>query len=163
VAEKAGEIMNHINIEREQLGRDFDEIEGRVKQATDIRGCFNRNKGIVLGSAVAGGILLTLALRKRRTSPIVEDADNIAEAAAMEGNGQLYSRQSKASPAPRMVSKHMGRVTDTVDAIIDAFIGVACGKVVEFIADSVPSFQEEYDAHRRDRSWRSVHSTEPEL
>ena len=63
MAEETYKIKQHIDREREQLGRNLDEIEYRVKKATDFKTHFDNHTGWILGAAVAGGFLLSLAVR----------------------------------------------------------------------------------------------------
>src|SRR6185503_11931548 len=64
VDEETNKIKEHIDTERNRLGQNLDEIESRVKNATDLRAQFNKHTGWILGGAVAGGFLLSLAFRK---------------------------------------------------------------------------------------------------
>ena len=59
--QETDKIKQHIDTEREQLGRNLDEIEYRVKRATDLKGHFDKNTGWILGAAVAGSAATTNA------------------------------------------------------------------------------------------------------
>ncbi len=146
--------MSHIENERRRLGQNIDEIEDRIKGATDLKGYFNRNTGIFLGSAVAAGVIVSVALRKRRHRQ--ESAEDEDQLEGMPAEPSIHSRQSMKEPVRRFADRHKERIMDTFDSIVDGLIGVACGKIVSFIADSVPSFKSEYNAHQRDRSWSSI-------
>ena len=56
--EKPDQIMNHIETQRSQLGRNLNELESRVKQSTDWRVQFDRNPMMMMGVALGGGLLL---------------------------------------------------------------------------------------------------------
>ena len=56
--EKPDQIMNHIESQREQLGRNLNELETRVKRTTDWRAQFDRNPMLTMGVALGGGLLL---------------------------------------------------------------------------------------------------------
>lgn len=66
--EETNKIKQHIDSEREELGRNLDEIGYRVRSATDLKAHFNKNTGLILGAAVAGGWLLSMAFRKSSNS-----------------------------------------------------------------------------------------------
>ena len=150
--EETNKIRQHIDMEREQLGRNFDEIadrvksaSDRVKNATDVKGYFDRNTGLILGAAVAGGFLLSLAFRGSRT------ADYTAER-------EYESGPKSARPAePKAVSKHLQHVSDTLDGIVGGLVAVAAAKLESFVADAVPGFREQYDAMDRQGVRSSVH------
>ena len=56
--EKPDQIMSHIESQRDQLGRNLNELENRVKGATDWRVQFDKNPMLMMGVAVGGGLLL---------------------------------------------------------------------------------------------------------
>jgi hypothetical protein len=68
VDQETSRIKRHIDTEREQLGRNLDEIEHRVKSAADLKAHFDKNTGWILGAAVAAGFLLSFAFGKSSTS-----------------------------------------------------------------------------------------------
>ncbi len=132
-----GKIRQHIDSEREQLGRNLDEIEDRVKNATDIKAHFDRNTGWILGAAVAGGFLLSLACGK-------------SSAASSSPDSSMAPRATNiAAQPPSPVSRHLRRVSDTVENIVDGLVGVLSDKLHSFVADAVPGFREQYDALER--------------
>lgn len=130
-------IRRRIGSEREQLGRNVEEIEDRVKNATDLKTHFNKNTGLVLGAVVAGGFLLSLACR----SSVTVDADDRSV--------------SRAEPN-RPPSKHVRRVFETLDNILEGLIAVASGKVVSFVAGAIPAFKEHYDGIDEERGRSTV-------
>src|ERR1700684_1462355 len=107
--EETSKIRKHIDDERQELGRNLDEIGHRVKRATDLKAHFNENTMVILGAAVAGGFLLSLAFRK-------------------SSNSDSQSMESAAQPK-RGTSKHLQRFSDTLDAVFDGLVGVAAGKL----------------------------------
>lgn len=56
--EKPDQIINHIEQQRDQLGRNLNELENRVRRSTDWRTYYERNPMLVLGAALGGGVLL---------------------------------------------------------------------------------------------------------
>ena len=109
-------MKRHIDNERTRLTGNLREIESRFKNATDMRGKFNKNPLMGLGLAFAGGFLLS----------VIVDA----------GRSQSASSPAKASP--------LSKLSGTVDNIVEAFVGLASEKIESFIGDAVPGFQEQY-------------------
>jgi len=145
VVEATDKIKQHIDNEREILGRNLEEIEYRFKDATDVKGYFDRNTGWILGSAVAGGFLLSFALgRPSRSSA------NRWQSRTEESAPTLPSR------SPRPVSAHLNRVSETVDNIVAGLVGVFSDNLRSFVAQAVPGFQEQYDKQKSDSPFRSA-------
>ena len=138
--EETNQIKHHIDTERKQLGRNLQEIEDRVKSATDLKAQFDKNTGLFLGAAVAGGFLVSLAFRKSGKS---------ANAQRVETRSRDF--QAVPSPVKQAASKHLQRVTDTFDDIFAGLIGVASGKLLSLVGEAVPGFQAQYDDLGRQR------------
>lgn len=151
--EETNKIREHIDYEREQLGRDLDEIESRVKSATDLKAHFNKNTGLILGAAVAGGFLLSLACRNSSPS---SSATTPWESNPRERVANTSTTQFKSS-----ASLHLQRVSETLDDIFEGLVGVVTDKVYSFVADAVPGFRAQYDAIERQRNRSSVHQMKP--
>jgi hypothetical protein len=141
VDQTTNRIKQHIDTEREQLGRNFDEIGNRVKRATDLKGHFDRNTGWILGAAVAGGFLLSLACGKSSTPVTTPDWESDSQAPS--ANIAVHAKSPFAT--------HFRKVSDTVENIVGGLIGVASYKLHSFVADAVPGFREQYDAIERQR------------
>ena len=56
--EKPDQIMNHIESQRDQLGRNLNELEERVRRTTDWRAQVDRNPMLAMGVAFGGGLLI---------------------------------------------------------------------------------------------------------
>ena len=143
-------IKQHIDNEREQLGRNLDEIEYRVKKATDLKTHFDRNTGWILGAAVAGGFLLSRVFRKSSASI----GGPRRESNATERNTNMA--------IPRSPS-HLSRLSETLDNIFEGLVGVVSHKLHSLVADAVPGFGEQYDAIERQRGRSSVYPMKPKL
>ena len=53
------QIIKHIEDRREKLGENLAELEQKVREVTDWRTYYNRNPFVMLGAALAGGVLLS--------------------------------------------------------------------------------------------------------
>lgn len=84
--ESPGQIEEHIRSTRRELGSNLQELEDRVKDATDWRVQFGRHPGVFLGAAFGGGILLSAALgggrRRERWRPESHEAPSRLHSAA---------------------------------------------------------------------------------
>jgi hypothetical protein len=60
------QIEAHIENTRENLGANLQELELKVKSATDWRHQFRRNPMAMLGAAFGGGVLLAFIGGRRR-------------------------------------------------------------------------------------------------
>jgi hypothetical protein len=148
VDEEAIHIMQHIDAEREQLGRNLDEIEGRVRKATDVKHHFDRHTAWILGSALVGGFLFSQVFRKSSTSVRTSSSGPLGP------NSSAHIKATSQSGPP-----HLNRVRETLDDILDGLVAVASSKLSSFVADAVPGFQEHYaviERHRADLA-RSLH------
>jgi len=152
VDEETNRIRQHIESEREQLGWDLDEIESRVKNATDLKAKFDKNTGLILGAAVAGGLLLSVAFRKTSPSSTSSRQPDARERSA-----------STATPSKSRVHVPLERVSETLDTIFEGLIGVVSDKLYSFVADAVPGFRTQYDAIERQRGRSSVYRMRPDL
>lgn len=141
MGKETDEIKQHIADERDNLGRNFDEIEYRFKDATDLKANFDRHTGWILGAAVAGGVLLSLAC-------------NRSDSKYSRTNWQSKERNTAIpTQSLRAISLHLNRVSETVDDILAGLVGVFSNKLQSLVADTVPGFREQYSRiNQRDPS-----------
>jgi hypothetical protein len=141
VDEEAIQIMQHIEAEREQLGRNLDEIKARVKKATNVKHHFDSHTGWILGSALVGGLLLSQVFSKSPTPVRTPSSD------PLDPN---LSAHINATSQPRPA--HLNRVRETLDDILEGLVALASSKLSSFVADVVPGFQEHYAVIERQRA-----------
>ena len=141
--EETSKIKQHIDNEREELGRNFDEIEHRVKEATDLKTHFDRNTPWVLGAAVAGGFLL---------SRVFDKSSATGHAARWDSSASDRNTTAAIARSPSPLS----RLSETLDNIFDGLIGVASSKLHAVVAEAVPGFGEEFKAIEQQRGRSSA-------
>lgn len=56
--EKPDQIMGHIEAQRNQLGRNLNELESRVRENADWHTWYDRNPMMILGAALGGGLIV---------------------------------------------------------------------------------------------------------
>jgi len=172
--EKPDQIMSHIESQRDQLGRNLNELESRVKSAADWRMQFNKNPMLMMGVALGGGMLLgTMVGGGRKTSrsswSSSSSSRNYATAGASMaawGGGSSTSSPSKSSSSSvssPAVSEQRRKANETLDNIKAALIGFATAKVKEFMTEALPGFNQHLDEAQRSRQGSSQHSARSEF
>ena len=127
-------IERHIEARREQLGRNLDELETRVKSVFDWRHQFDRNPWLIMGMAFGGGLALTsLAGRSRGYA---------GNRYPSGGDGNL--RTGYSSPTT-------SRLADTWHNIQEALLAAATAKAEQFLEEVVPGFGGHYHTSGRMR------------
>lgn len=65
MGETPDQIENEIDLTREALKSNLEELETRVKEAVDWRSLTRRHPGAMVGAAVLGGMLLAGLIGRR--------------------------------------------------------------------------------------------------
>jgi len=170
--------MSHIESQRNELGRNLNELETRVRRTTDWRAQFDRNPMLMMGVALGGGLLLgTMTASSRKssrsswsssaksygtsnvspssgyTSPSSYSSSSPGYGLAGAGAGYAAGRASS-SPALR---EQRRKATDTLEQIKAALIGFATAKVKEFMTEALPGFNQHLDeAERRHQEFHQA-------
>ncbi len=110
------QIETHIEQARHRLGRHLHELERKVEKATDWREYVRARPAIVLGAAVAGGLLIGSMGRRRPTS----------------------SGRSTSSDRPTLGPQ----AAEVWTNIRTALVGVAAARVTGYMATLIPGFDE---------------------
>ena len=102
--EKPDQIINHIEAQRDELGRNLNELETRVRATTDWRTYFDKNPGLAVGAALGGGILLGFMVNsKRHSSPAKSGAIR-----PWDSSHSSHSSSSSSAPSSSSSSSHSG-------------------------------------------------------
>jgi hypothetical protein len=159
--EKPDQIMSHIESQRDQLGRNLNELETRVKGATDWRVQFDKNPMLMMGVALGGGLLLGSIVggskKSGSRSSWSSSSRNYSGAGSNVGSTSYgtsashlssagSSSSSMTSPAVREQRK---KATDTLEHMKAALIGFATAKVKEFMTEALPGFNQHLDEAER--------------
>jgi hypothetical protein len=140
MVQETSRIVEHIETEREKLGENLEEIESRIKSATDPRAWYSRNPGLVLGAAAASGLVLGLLYTHRPSDEV-------------EVSG--FARpQAPPEKHPISENRHLKTIKNTLDITVAALVGLGARKFHDFVSDSLPGFQEQYTAaSQRQAGW----------
>ncbi len=126
MGETTDQIENHIEAKRVHLHSNLQELEHKVKAATDWRQYFQNYTGTMIAAAFGGGVLVS----------------------SMVGKGRRAAGSQGVSAAPAS-SRGRGRgngttneVLETWDTIKTALVGVAATKFKGMLGEVVPGFAE---------------------
>ena len=154
MGERSDQITRKIAQTRGELGANLNELEHKVRDVTDWRKQVQKSPLTMIGIAFGGGVLLSRVLggspRGRRHYRPGEARANGEASSSADAAGTNYGHNKAA---------------DTWDNIKGALIGVATGKVQDFLRDAVPGFHEEYskvERHNGPESLREQTSPIPE-
>lgn len=133
------QIENQIEHRREDLKSNLQELETRVKTATDWRHYFSEHTGTMIAAAFGGGVLLASMLGGRSNRASLSQASVSAEAARPWTRG----------------TKH--EVLENLDSIKSALVGAAATKFKGILGEVVPGFTEHLAKAEADRGGESTH------
>lgn len=129
------EIESDIDNKREDLRTNLQELETRVKAATDWRGYFREHSGAMLAAAFGGGLLLSSMIGKRGS-------------------------ESTRAPGMRAATEPSGAKHEALkgwDTITSALVGAAATKFKGVLSEVVPGFAEHLEKVDDARNDKSVH------
>jgi hypothetical protein len=139
MGQRTEQIENQIEDKREDLKSNLQELETRVKTATDWRHYFREHTGTMIAAAFGGGVLLA-AMVGGRSNP-----------------ASLSQSGSSSEPAGpwRTGTKH--EVLENVDSIKSALVGAAAAKFKGMLGEIVPGFKEHLAKAEADRGREPTH------
>ena len=144
MGETTDQIEHHIENRREDLQSNFQELESKVKSATDWRAYYRKHPGAMVAVAFGGGVLLSvMAARGRRSGSMGSNTvgssamsdDDVDASLAASGDAFPSARQ-------RRSSNGSSQILDTWDSIKTALVGVAATKFKGMLGDVVPGFSQ---------------------
>jgi hypothetical protein len=126
MADEPREIKSHIVTTRRELGDNLQELEDRVKQATQWRTYVNRYPFAMVAIAFGGGVA----------------------ASAMFGNSRSTSKPSGGT--------HVfgEKATELWDNLRGALAGLAATQIKSFLNDAIPGFTQHYEQMERQKAAR---------
>lgn len=155
--EKPDQIINDIDSQRERLGANLNELESRVRSATDWKTQFDRHPLMFLGAAVGGGMLLSGVLGSSGSSGRSYSGGYSGSSSGYPGSsaGTSYrssgsDSSSNASSGYGLTSEHAAtdfqrrRAAQAIDSIRGALIAYAANRAKEFLNELLPGFEQHY-------------------
>jgi len=181
--EKSDQILNHIESQRSQLGRNLDELEHKVRRTADWRSHFDDNPALMLGLALGGGMIVGSMVGggsskpRYRYRPATSSASwtgtqsrtSYETGSPLTGASALASESSMSYASSPEAERHdentvtahqRRRAVEAMDQIKGALIAFGIAKSKEFLAQALPGFQEHLDRtsssateRTNDRTW----------
>jgi len=139
MGETINQIEQELAAERDELGRNLNELETKARQLTDWRHYYRNHPGALIGAAVASGVVLGIISGGRGSS---------ASTSSSFTGHQFDSMPDHESAKPR--KRALSRLEQDWHHLSDALLGVASAKVMDFVGNLVPGFQDEL--HRQKTS-----------
>ena len=133
------QIENQIESKRDDLKSNLQELETRVKTATDWRHYFTEHTGTMIAAAFGGGVLLATMLGGRSNRASLNQGGGSSEPARPWTRG----------------TKH--EVLENLDSIKSALVGAATAKFKGILGEVVPGFTEHLAKTEADRGRESTH------
>jgi hypothetical protein len=132
------QIENQIENKREDLKSNLQELETRVKTATDWRHYFAEHTGTMIAAAFGGGVLLATMLGGR-------------------SNRASLTQVGSSEPARPWTRGTKHEVLENLDSIKSALVGAATTKFKGILGEVVPGFTEHLAKTEADRGRESTH------
>lgn len=157
--EKPDQIIGQIETHREELGRNLDELQNKVRRSTDWKTYFDRNPMLMLGAALGGGILLGSMVggkRSHKQSSRYSSSSSSSFAGAGTGMTGAMGSTGTRKPAGPATSIQKSRVNETMDHVKAALIAFGITKAKDFLTQAIPGFDHHLD--EAERSKREQHS-----
>ena len=115
------QIEREIRAERDELGRNLEDLEFKAKELADWKVHYRNHPGVFLGAAAGIGVLLG--------------------AAVAPANGRAPMR-----PGLRLQGRpKVAQLVSTWELVSDALLGLATAKAIDAIAEYLPGFKDEYE------------------
>lgn len=146
MGEDARQIERQIRAERDNLGRNLQELQRQTRDLTDWRTHYRNHSGAVLAAAFGGGLLAGVlsAGRGREIFP--------SEAPRPRFRPAGLSALRALGDNPR--ARH--QVGETWEQILDTLIGLASAKAIDVLGSYVPGFRHEFESRHRPEAARSA-------
>jgi hypothetical protein len=139
MGESTSQIERDIAAERNELGRNLQLLENKARSLTDWRMHFRKHPFALMAVALGGGALL--GVLSTRLNEIQATEPEYDEERFLEPEEPRYSQPSAFAASAARARRQFG---DTWDHIADALLAVVSAKAIQFVANKVPGFREEY-------------------
>ena len=154
MAEHTDQLEKHIQSKRNELGQNLEELESKVKSAGDWHTYFERYPMAALGISFGGGLLLSMLMGGNRQNRGRMVSDSV-------GWQENESRAAAYPARPTAAAGVRNKMTDTVDTIKGALVGLATAKVQDILSDAIPGFREQYQKTERQKDYSGYSESKP--
>jgi hypothetical protein len=139
MGQRTDQIENQIENKREDLKSNLQELETRVKTATDWRHYFAEHTGTMIAAAFGGGVLLATMVGGRSNRASLSQPGGSSEPVRPFRTG----------------TKH--EVLENVDSINSALVGAAATRFKGILGENGPGFKEHLAKAEADRGREPTH------
>jgi hypothetical protein len=158
MGEKSDQLERHIRDERNELGQHISELRQKVKSAVDWRVQFKERPMTMIGLAFGGGILLSAFLPNMRPHSNgrkgLSERNRLRVSLERESNPKIESKTE--TMRPEGGASAWEKASDTLDTVRGALFAVAGTKVVNYLDQVIPGFNEQYIKSKARRANRVV-------
>ena len=140
MGQESRQLKEHIDETRNELGRNLDNLQAKVKHTFDLEAQINERPLTMIGLSFGAGILVSAVTARAKPHAPYTSAVHRAEG------------QKSHDPNIRRAQK-------TWDKIKTALVGVAATKTQSFLEEMLPGFRNEYEKVESERN----ESGSPEL
>lgn len=131
--ESTTELKEHIGETRDELGRNLDNLQAKVKHTFDLETQFNEHPMTIIGLAFGVGVLLSAFTgRAKGRAPYTAEIPRTAGRKSQDPN--------------------IRKAQETWDKIKGALVGVATTKVQSFLEEMLPGFRSKYEKAEPDQN-----------
>jgi len=152
MAEQTDQLEKHIQLKRNELGQNLEELESKVKSAGDWHTYFERYPMTALGISFGGGILLSMLIGGARSNRGRMVADSVEW---QENQSRTLANTARPAGGAR------DKMAETVDTIKGALFGLATAKVQDILSDAIPGFREQYQKTERQKDYAGYSESKP--
>jgi hypothetical protein len=131
MAEEPNQIKRHIDATRDELGKNMDELEQRVRKAADWRTYFDKSPMTAIALAFAGGVALSGFVGRQRSSA------NGRQRHALSQAGEGLSRSA--------VDFRRSEAADMFDNVKGAIIAWGASQFKTMLNQWLPGFRQQYE------------------
>jgi len=139
MGQRTDQIENQIENKREDLKSNLQELETRVKTATDWRHYFAEHTGTMIAAAFGGGVLLATMVGGRSNRASLNQPGGSSEPARPFRTGTRHE------------------VLENVDSIKSALVGAAVTRFKGILGEIIPGFKEHLAKAEADRGREPTH------
>jgi hypothetical protein len=177
MGQTADQIKQEIDQQREQLGENLQQLETKVKETVDWRSQFEQRPMAGVGLAFGAGFVLSMLMPSGDSDKSRGSSSNYSSSTGYNSSSYYqpqqfsgttgynqssnFSPQSSSSSKPR--SPEMNEITETLENIRGAVMGLAATRLRSFLAEAVPGFQDEYEQAREKRGASDMSKIDTEV
>jgi hypothetical protein len=151
-----------------ELGDTLQQLERKVKETVDWRAQFEQKPMLGMGLAFGAGVLLSALMPSGDDKGIAAQSTTSGNyaytpyASYAGSSSQSSDSQRRETPQPggymassqpaKQRSPEMNEITETLDNIKGALLGLGATRLRSFLAEAVPGFHQEYEQARKSRN-----------